>query len=54
MRKFKGEVRLGLVGCVIRFEFELPDDATEEEIDNATHHAAMAYVDYWSEEVADE
>ena len=51
MRNFKGRISIGLAGCERNFEFELPADATEAQIEQAILEAALEYVDYWAEEV---
>ncbi len=47
MRKFSGHISLSLQGCKIKFTFEMPDDATDEEIEEAAKDAAFNFLD-WS------
>ena len=50
MRTLKSTVSLGYVGADVEFEFEVPDDATEEEIDEACWESATEYIDcYWED-----
>ena len=52
MRTLKGTVSLGYVGADVEFEFEVPDDATEEKIDKECWEMGMEYVEcYWEDEV---
>jgi hypothetical protein len=46
VKKFKGSVRLGLVGCVREFEFEVEDDVTDEEIEQIAREVAFEYIDW--------
>lgn len=50
MRKFEGTVSVNLVGCVVKFEFEAEDDATEEQIEEIAREAAFAEVQWNYEE----
>ena len=45
MRKFKGKISTNLVGSACAFEFEVEDDATEEEIEEAGRDAAFNWID---------
>lgn len=54
MRYFKGGVSTNLVGSDCSFEFEVEDDATEEEIEEIAREAAFDYIDWWYDEVNDE
>ncbi len=47
MKKIEGEVRLNLQGCVVAFEFEMPDDATAAEIEYEAREAMYQEVE-WS------
>ena len=50
MRTLKGTVSLGYVGADVEFEFEVPDDATEEKIDKECWEMGMEYVEcYWED-----
>ena len=50
MRTLKGTVSLGYVGPDVEFEFEVPDDATEEKIDKECWEMGMEYVEcYWED-----
>lgn len=49
MRTLKGTVSLG--SADVGFEFEVPDDATEEEIDQECWEYANSYIScYWEED----
>lgn len=51
MRTLKGTVSLGYAGADVEFEFEVLDDATEEEIQEACWECATEYIDcYWEED----
>lgn len=54
MRKFVGEVSTNKVGSECKIEFEVPDDATPEDIEDAGREAAFRYVEWNFEEVSDE
>ena len=47
MRKFEGHISMSLNGCTVKFEFEVDDDATEEEIEETAREAAFDVID-WS------
>lgn len=50
MRRFKGVVRTNVHGSDIDFEFEVEDDATEQEIADAAHEEAIQWIDIgWDE-----
>ena len=50
MRKIKGTVTLRYAD--VEFEFEVPDDATEEEINEECWLCAISYIDcYWEDKV---
>lgn len=52
MRTLKGTVSLGYAGADVEFEFEVPDDATEEEINAVRWECAIEYIDcYWEDKV---
>lgn len=51
MRKFKGHVEMGLVGCKREFEFEVEDDATEDEIEETGRDAMFNIISWGYEEV---
>lgn len=50
MRTIKGVVSLGYAGADVEFEFEVPDDATEEEINKIGWEYATEYIDWWWED----
>lgn len=54
MRTFKGKVSTGLVGSEMEFEFEVEDDATEQEINDEGWQAACELINTEWEEVKDE
>lgn len=50
MRTLKGTVSLGYAGADVEFEFEVPDDATEKEIDKECWEIGAGYVEcYWED-----
>lgn len=50
MRKLKGIVSLSYAN--VEFEFEVPDDATEEEIDQECWEYSNSYIScYWEDRV---
>jgi len=51
MRKFKGYVCIGLVGCKREFEFEVEDDCSIDEIEEIAQDEALQVVDWYFEEV---
>lgn len=51
MRKFKGRIMTNIIGSEVDFEFEVDDDATEEEIEEEAKEAAFNYIDWGYEEV---
>lgn len=51
MRKFKGEINTNKVGSQCEFEFEVEDDATEEEIEEEARQSAFEYVDWYFDEI---
>jgi len=51
MRKFVGSIRTNVVGSNCNFEFEVEDNATEEEIEEEGKQAAFENIDwYYNEE----
>jgi len=52
MRKFRGYVSIGLVGCKRAFEFEVEDDSDQDMIEEIAYDTAREYMDYYFEEVA--
>jgi hypothetical protein len=52
VRKFKGHVTIGLVGCKREFEFEMEDDASDDDLEEAAREEMYNIVNYWYEEVA--
>lgn len=54
MRKFHGAITTDVVGASCPFEFEVEDDATEEEIEAEAKEAAFNWIDWWYEEVKDQ
>lgn len=47
MRRFVGQISTSKVGSETEFEFEVPDDATETEIETAAKEAAFDYIDWF-------
>lgn len=52
MRKFVGKIGTNKVGSDCEFEFEVDDDATEDEIEDAAREAAFQNVEWNYEEEA--
>lgn len=46
MRKFIGEISTNKIGSECHFEFEVPDDATDEEIEEEARQAAFEKVEW--------
>lgn len=53
MRTFKGYVSVGLVGCTRSYEFEVDDEATDEEIEEANQDMMWSYIETWFEGVSE-
>lgn len=51
MRKFKGCIRTNVSGSECYFEFEVDDNATDEEIETEAREAAFNWVDWEYEKV---
>lgn len=51
MRTLKGTISLGYAGADVEFEFEVPDDATEDKINEECWECGVEYVNCWWEEV---
>ena len=47
MRYYEGSIMTNIIGSECDFEFEVEDDATEEEIEEAARDAAFNFID-WS------
>ena len=54
MRKFKGYISTGTLGGTRKFDFEVEDDATEEEIQDVAWEDAQNYIEFGYEEVTGE
>ncbi len=54
MRKFVGSIETNKVGSRCEFEFEVEDDATEEEIEEEAKDAAFACIEWGYTEVENE
>lgn len=51
MRRFTGVIRTNKVGSDCSFEFDVEDDATEEQIEEAARESAFELIDwYFTEE----
>lgn len=50
MRKFKGGISTNIHGSECKFEFEVEDDATDEEIEETAQQAAFEWIDWYYEE----
>lgn len=53
MRKFRGAISTNVVGSERQFDFEVEDDATEEEIEEVAQMAAFEFIDWYYEEIKD-
>lgn len=51
MRRFKGEISTNVTGSECVFEFEVADDATEEEIEEEAKEAAFNWINWEYREV---
>ena len=51
MRTFKGSIGTNKVGSQCEFEFEMDDDATEEEIEEVAQECAFEKIDWHFTEV---
>lgn len=51
MRKFRGYIGTNQVGSDVYFEFEVPDNATDEEIEEVARDEAFNWVDWHFTEV---
>jgi len=50
MRAFKGFIEIGIANAVREFEFEMPDDCTEDQIHEQAWEIACDYIEVYSEE----
>lgn len=50
MRHFKGYIKTDKVGSRCEFEFEVEDDASEEEIDEVARDVAFDRIEWFYEE----
>ena len=51
--KVKIGCSINFAGCDREEEIELPDDYTENEIEDAAHEAASEYLNWWYERIDD-
>lgn len=51
MRKFKGSIGTGMVGSRVKFEFEVDDECTDEEIEEYAQEVAFEKIEWSFEEV---
>jgi hypothetical protein len=51
MRTFQGTIKTDVQGSEVEFEFEVPDDATQEQIDEEAKQAAFDCVQWHFDEV---
>lgn len=51
MRIFKGKISTDKIGSACEFEFEVPDDATESQVQEAAREAAFEHVEWSFKEV---
>ncbi|MBA1280277.1 DUF7167 family protein [Stutzerimonas stutzeri] len=51
MRQFKGTIKTDVQGSEVVFDFEVEDDATQEQIDEEAKQAAFEFVQWHFEEV---
>ena len=50
MKKFKGFIEIGIANAVREFEFEMPDDCTEDQIHEQVWEEACNRIEvYWKE-----
>lgn len=49
MKRYTGVICTNKIGSGCSFEFEVEDDATDEEIEDAAREAAFENIDYWYE-----
>lgn len=54
MRKFVGSIGTNKVGSEVSFEFEVPDDASDEEIEECAREAAFNCIDWYFTEITGE
>ncbi|MFA5952267.1 MAG: hypothetical protein WC807_18520 [Hyphomicrobium sp.] len=50
MKRYTGYVSVGLVGCKRTFEFEIEDDASEQEVEDAARDAMFQTIEWGFEE----
>jgi hypothetical protein len=50
MKKFKGVIRTNKIGSDCNFEFEVDENATEEEIDEIAKEVAFESIDWYYEQ----
>lgn len=53
MKKFKGQISTNIVGSECQFEFEMPDDATDKEIEETAKELAFDLIEWSYGEVED-
>lgn len=54
MKRFEGIITTDVIGSECEFEFEVDDDATEDEIEREAKNAAFNYIEWWYKEVKGE
>ena len=54
MKKCKAVVRSDYVGCDMEFEFEMPDDCTQEEIENEAWKEIKNNLEWYAEIIDEE
>jgi len=53
MKKFIGHIKTDVDGSICRFEFEVEDNATPEEIETAARFVAFEFIDWGYKEVGE-
>ena len=51
MRKFKGTIETNVIGSACEFEFEVEDNATEDEIEEEAKETAFNFINWQYQEV---
>lgn len=49
MKKYRGCIRTDRQGSDCEFEFDMPDDATEDEVYETAKECAFDFIDWWYE-----
>ena len=46
MKRYKGHVSVGLVGCRVEFEFDIEEDASEQDIEDMARDAMFEHIEW--------